>query len=92
MHWQLSATQPVALRGWDDEYVFFDRTSGDTHQLTWLAAELLIRLQQGPASTADLLRHFVSTEPALPTDALLADIEAALIRFCELGLVTGIAA
>lgn len=90
MHWELNATQPIALRGWDDDYVCFDCASSDTHQLTWLAAELLVRLQHGAASTDDLLRHFLAADPDFPVAALTADIEAALVRFRELGLVAGV--
>lgn len=89
MPWQLTSTQPVTLRGWDDEYVLFDRISGDTHQLTWLAAELLLQLQLGAADTERLVQHFLLADPALPASAVALDVNAALTRFHELGLVAG---
>lgn len=88
MLWRLASTEPVTLRGWDDEYVLFDRVSGDTHQLTWLAAELLLQLQQSPADAVSLLDHFLAADPGLPATGVAADIDAALSRFRELGLVT----
>jgi PqqD family protein of HPr-rel-A system len=88
VQWHLASAEPVTLRGWDDEYVLFDRASGDTHQLTWLAAELLLQLEQGPADTDRLVNHFLAADPDLPADGVAVDVAAALARFRELGLVT----
>ena len=89
--WRLTSVEPVILRGWDDEYILYDRASGDTHQLTWLAAGLLLRLQVGPADQTMLARHVAAIDTMLEPEDVSARIAAAVTRFCDLGLLTPIA-
>ena len=89
--WRLTSTEPVTLRGWDDEYILYDRASGDTHQLTWLAAELLLRLQAGPADEIMLARHVATRDAAFQPEETATSIAAAVAQFCALGLLTPMA-
>ena len=51
MKWQVVSDQAVSSCSWDDEWVFYNDLSGDTHLLGQTAAQILLELRQSPSST-----------------------------------------
>lgn len=76
--------QALQLRAWDDEFVVYNNLSGDTHLLGSAAAQVLLKLQQGPSdaitlarSLALLLQVEIMDESLAPQiEKLLADLNA----------------
>lgn len=50
MKWQVVSDQAVSSCSWDDEWVFYNDLSGDTHLLGQTAAQILLELQQSPSN------------------------------------------
>lgn len=48
MKWQVISDQAVNCCSWDDELVFYNKLSGDTHLLGSAAAQVLLELRQSP--------------------------------------------
>lgn len=59
MQFALAVAAPLAVHCWEEQCVLFDPASGDTHQMSWVAVEVLRRLEQAPASADDLFRFFM---------------------------------
>ena len=50
MKWQVIPDQAVNYCTWDDEFVFYNKLSGDTHLLSSTATQILLELQQSPSN------------------------------------------
>ena len=66
---------------WDDEFVVFNKLSGDTHLLSALAGQILLKLQQGPfdlpslaKSLSPAMRVGLEQELECQIDDILADL------------------
>ena len=90
--WQLRSQQSFALRGWDDEYVVYDCTTGDTHQLNWLAADVLNTLQQHPVTHAALVQELLASDPTLDPQAVVTEVTSVLAQFHQLELIEQVSA
>ncbi len=60
MKWQVISDQAVNCCSWDDELVFYNKLSGDTHLLGSAAAQVLLELRQSP-SNVQLLTETLAT-------------------------------
>ena len=54
MKWQVTSDQAVNCCLWDDELVFYNKLSGDTHLLGSAATQVLLELWQSPSNTQSL--------------------------------------
>ena len=64
---------------WDDECVVFNHLSGDTHLLSALAGQILLKLQQAPLHAASLAVDAMlesSTQSGHEFDDILAELSA----------------
>jgi PqqD family protein of HPr-rel-A system len=82
MKWQLISNQAISLRCWDDEFVVYNRLSGDTHLLGSAAGHILAKLQHAPMDTTSLgeaLCHIWQVDPseelAVQVNDILADLQ-----------------
>lgn len=73
--------------GWNDEYVVFDESSGQTHQLDAVRAYALHLLSDGTQSTSDVVQALVEL-PAFPKESVSAATVATIFsEFLTCGLV-----
>jgi len=49
MKWQVISDQAVNCCSWGDEWVFYNKLSGDTHLLGSTAVQILLELRQSPS-------------------------------------------
>ena len=72
--WQISAVRQLHWRYWQDEAVVYNDTSGDTHLLDALSAEVLFLLDQVDCSIScdDIARQIAAT---INMDSQSTDIE-----------------
>ena len=84
--WRLRRDADLHWRQWGDQHVVFHPASGDTHLLNDVTAELLRRLDEGPADL-DALLQVASRDSAPVADDLSARIERLLEWFDDLGLI-----
>lgn len=54
--WGLASDRELLYRGWDNEFVVYNHSSGDTHLLDGAAMRLLLKLHTGPLPGNDLAR------------------------------------
>jgi PqqD family protein of HPr-rel-A system len=55
MEWRLTPSQAVSYCSWDDdEWVFYNNLSGDTHLLGSVAAQVLLELRQSSLNALHL--------------------------------------
>ena len=85
--WQISSGCRLSWIAWDDEFVFFNAQSGDTHLLDVVSGEALKNLAAAPASIEDLGR-IVHLRLGLPGEvSLLTHLTTLLPKLQELGLI-----
>ena len=58
MKWRALSYSPDDLFHWDDEFVAFNKLSGDTHLLSAFAGQILLKLQQTSFDAASLAHLF----------------------------------
>ncbi|RFC33418.1 MAG: PqqD family protein, HPr-rel-A system [Candidatus Nitrotoga sp. SPKER] len=76
MKWQVIPDQIVNCCSWNDELVFYNKLSGDTHLLGSMATQVLLELQQSPL---DML---------LLTEALAPRLQAKTVTYEEFSFQT----
>lgn len=87
MNWKLRAGQRLRMLSDDEETVVYNDLSGDTHLLSGIAASLLERLRQGPASS-DSLAGLLASEWDLDADIAPAELaEQLLAELAALSLI-----
>jgi PqqD family protein of HPr-rel-A system len=75
----------------DDEWLVFDRGSGDTHRFDVISAAVIMCLEAGAQEFGDLC-GIISREMALPNNQDLSDrLEALLEQLLRLGLIERLA-
>jgi len=79
--------QALLFRCWDDEYVVYNRLSGDTHLLGSTAAHILLELQQAPSNTTALIESLAPLLHAEMDDELVIQIEHILADLDTLALI-----
>ncbi len=88
LKWRVMGTESALLwRQWDDEYVVFNPSSGDTHVLNLVAAQALKFLERAEADATDLAEHVGATLNLNADDGLLQHMDQLIDQFDELGLV-----
>jgi PqqD family protein of HPr-rel-A system len=85
--WALNQSASLSWQSFDDEFIVFNATSGDTHLLNRISAEALRCLAEYPATGAELSQR-VAERLGLPdSEDTRRQIAELLGRFDELGLV-----
>lgn len=85
--WQIAPGRELLLHTWDDEYVIFDKASGDTHLLSEPAGSLLECLQLGTASFEHLAEHVFGQTEILPKPESRQILKAMMEELTRLGLI-----
>ena len=79
--------QALLFRCWDDEYVVYNRLSGDTHLLGSTAAQILLELQQAPSNAIALTESLALLLHAEMDDEFVFQIEHILADLDTLALI-----
>ncbi len=89
MKWQVTSDQAVSCRLWDDELVFYNIFSGDTHLLGSAATQVLLELRQSPSNALCLTEALASRLQAdnVTHEEFSFQIEHLLNEFNTLGLI-----
>lgn len=89
MKWQVISDQAVNCCPWDDEMVFYNKLSGDTHLLGSAAAQILLELRQSPSNSLFLTEALASRLQAdnVTHEEILFQIEHLLNELNTLGLI-----
>jgi PqqD family protein of HPr-rel-A system len=73
--------------GWDNEYVVFEETSGQTHELDPLRAFILNAAIVGPVQVQSLLDDLVTEIPSAASDISLELLSKVVEEFETVGLL-----
>lgn len=89
MKWHVVSGQIVNCCSWDDEWVFYNKLSGDTHLLGSTATQILLKLQQSPSNAQFLVE---ALSPRLQAEMVTHEefsfqIEYLLDELNSLGLI-----
>jgi PqqD family protein of HPr-rel-A system len=87
MKWRAISTQAVYLRSWDDEFVIYNRLSGDTHLLGAAAGHILTALQRAPSDETSLTESLCKSLHAEPSPDMSLQIQAVLADLHKLALI-----
>ncbi len=79
MIWIASTSHPVVQRRWGNECILYDIDSGNTHLVTPLAADVLLRLREHPCDADSLTLFFAADE----APAALPEIRATLATILD---------
>ncbi len=87
MRWLSSSFHSLLIADWDGEYTVFQPDSGKTHFLNRMGMQMLLFLNQHPASSSEVC-DYLSREFEQETDQNFQDsIEKILYHFDALGLI-----
>jgi PqqD family protein of HPr-rel-A system len=89
MKWQVIPDQVVNCCLWDDEFVFYNKHSGDTHLLGSTATRILMELRQSPLNVLSLIEALTPRlQVKMVTDEEFSfQIECLLNELNTLGLI-----
>ena len=85
--WQVAKNTTLHIHSWEDEFVIYNSASGDTHLLGMVAAQSVIRLQQGPSESSGLLKDISQLLQISPDDELKQLIDNTLTDLSGLGII-----
>jgi PqqD family protein of HPr-rel-A system len=86
--WRAVAPARLAFREWDDEIVVYDDSTGSTHRLTPLAAQILRSLVRHPSGivTDDLVAAIAPSTTIEDDVSVASQVGRILAQLAELGL------
>lgn len=87
MQWRLISGSALYFRCWNDEFVVYNRLSGDTHLLGSTAAQILLKLQQSSLSAAALTESMASLLDTEMNEELVSQIDHILVDLDMLALI-----
>jgi PqqD family protein of HPr-rel-A system len=85
--WRGLETDDLLWSSWGDEFIVYRVASGDTHQLSPLAVDVLQVLQQAPASIKQLTEHIAAVLQVPCDHALMVYVEDILATLKRSGLI-----
>lgn len=85
--WALNQSASLSWKSFDDEFIVFNATSGDTHLLNRVSAEALRCLEDSPATATQLARRVIERLGLPESHDTERQIAELLFRFDDLGLV-----
>ena len=87
MHDQVWRTYPLIWKSWAEEYLVFNKASGNTHLITPIAARALRLLENAPVTVGEIAKK-MATEADVDVDDELVDQVATLVaNLDDLGLI-----
>ena len=76
------------MRCWGDDYIIYNASTGDTHQISWIAAIVLQKSRDGSVDEAGLADYFSAAEGlALERDSALAIVSSIIASLAKLELI-----
>ena len=89
MKWHVISDQAINCCSWDDEFVFYNKLSGDTHLLGSMVSQILLELQQSPSNVLLLTEALAPRLQAkmVTPEEFLFQIEHFLNELNTLGLI-----
>ena len=86
--WGISREAPLLWRSWDDdEYVVYFSSSGDTHLINEVTAEVLRQLERSELAFPDLVHNVAETLGTKPDEPTENHIARLLVYLDQIGLV-----
>lgn len=85
--WEIEGKARFLFRHWADECAVYDNVTGDTHLFEPVGVEVLLALQQAPASAESLCKRVASRFEAEPNAEFSSMLESVLIDFERLALI-----
>ena len=85
--WRITQGCQLLWHTWDEEYVIFNTSSGDTHLLDKVSGEILKILEEQSTDLAQLVVKSVERLGLDPNPANTSRIEDLIAKFCELDLI-----
>ena len=85
--WRVPPGNMLTWRVWDDEFLVYNTTSGQTHHLNFLAGEALRSLEAEPGSTSELVCRLADQFEIAQDSPPLQMIDRLMRQFDELGLI-----
>ena len=85
--WQVTRGRRLFWKVWDDEFVFYDVASGDTHLIDIVSGEALKNLINSPASAGELSAKIESAFELAGDTNLSTHLANLLTKLQELGLI-----
>lgn len=87
IYWQSVSFSSLRVEEWDEEFIVFQPDSGKTHFLNQMGMQILVGINQSPASV-DEICEFLAEQFKLTSDQIFSQqIIKTLHRFEELGLI-----
>jgi len=90
MLWQANRFDALLIEDWDEEYTVFQPDSGKTHFFNQISMQILIFLDQHPATIEQICNHLAKQLQQNPDKNFSQNIEKILYHFDALGLVNKI--
>lgn len=87
MMWRVIPGDALRIRFWDNEFVVYNRLSGDTHLLGSTAAHVLLKLQEAPANSVNLAAYLAPAMQAEMDNEFVSQIEQLLADLGKLALI-----
>ena len=85
--WRLTEGSSLLWKLWDDEYVVFDRGSGDTHLLDLVAGEVLRLLERESHDAGGLVTRVAAALEIEADGALAGHVAQTLTKLHRAGLI-----
>ncbi|MDR4514812.1 HPr-rel-A system PqqD family peptide chaperone [Nitrosomonas sp.] len=88
MRWQANHFHALLIEDWGEEYTVFQPDSGKTHFFNLMSMQMLIFLNQNPATPEEISVHLATQFHQTMDNSFLINIEKTLHHFDTLGLVS----
>ncbi|SER31231.1 PqqD family protein, HPr-rel-A system [Nitrosomonas sp. Nm51] len=88
MRWRANQFHTLLIEDWNEEYTVFQPDSGKTHFFNQMSIQMLIYLDQNPATLEEISTHLAMQFQQTPDNSFLRSIEKVLHHFDTLGLVS----
>jgi PqqD family protein of HPr-rel-A system len=80
-------TCSLVWKRWEEEFIVFSISSGNTHLLNPVAAKVLTALEKNPGTAAEICQRIASEFQLESDDEVIQHVEKLLSDLHELGLI-----
>lgn len=91
MKWQVIAPDALHTRAWDNEVVVYETTSGNTHLLDAVTAQVLATVAHAPADTAAIAQTLADLWPEAPAERVHEQVDVILAELAGISLIMPVA-
>jgi PqqD family protein of HPr-rel-A system len=88
--WAVNRSASLSWKRFDDEFIVFNASSGDTHLLNLISTEALRCLEESPTTAAELSRRVAERLGLFDSEDTQRQVAELLSRLDELGLVESV--